>query len=73
MVGDGGLTQQLLVIFGRLTRLPRFVSKTLQRRGRKADYNFVSNELFIDFLSEAHEELTRKWRGSGAPSVKQRR
>jgi len=27
----------------------------------EADYNFISNELFIDFASETHEERTRRW------------
>lgn len=59
--GEGGFTQLLL---DRLRELPAVASVRVEdapATRSEADYNFISNELFIGFASETREERTRKW------------
>ena len=59
--GEGEFTQ---VLIDRLRRLPNvaFVRVEDAPASRsEADYNFVSNEVFVGFAVEARLERTRKW------------
>src|SRR5882757_9042526 len=59
--GEGEFTQLLL---DHLRQLPAVASVRVEdapATRSEADYNFISNELFIDFANEAREERTRKW------------
>jgi hypothetical protein len=59
--GEGEFTQLLL---DHLQQVPSIASVRVEdapATRSEADYNFISNEVFIDFVSESHEERSRKW------------
>ena len=59
--GEGEFTQ---VLIDHLRRVPNvaFVRVEDAPASRsEADYNFISNEVFVDFAVEARSERTRKW------------
>ena len=59
--GEGEFTQLLLE---HLRQMPNIAGVRLEdapATRSEADYNFISNEFFIDFVSETREERTRKW------------
>lgn len=59
--GEGEFTQLLL---DHLQQVPAVASVRVEdapATRSEADYNFISNELFIDFVSGIREERTRKW------------
>jgi hypothetical protein len=59
--GEGEFTQLLLE---HLRQMPNIAAVRLEdapATRSEADYNFISNEFFIDFVSESREERTRKW------------
>lgn len=59
--GEGTFTQLLLDHLRRLLTVAAVRVEDAPATRSEADYNFISNELFIDFTREAHEERTRKW------------
>jgi hypothetical protein len=59
--GEGEFTQLLLEHLGQVPGVAGVRVEDAPATRSEADYNFISNELFIEFVSEAHEELTRKW------------
>ena len=59
--GEGDFTQLLL---DHLRQVPEVAGVRIEdapATRSEADYNFISNELFIQFTSEPHEERSRKW------------
>ena len=54
--GEGEFTQLLLEHLRQVPGLPAFASRTLLRARSEADYNFISNEFFVDFATEARQE-----------------
>jgi hypothetical protein len=59
--GEGEFTQLLL---DHLRQMPTVASVRLEdapATRSEADYNFISNEFFVDFSSETREERSRKW------------
>ena len=59
--GEGEFTQLLVE---RLRQVPGIAALRVEdapATRSEADYNFISNELFIDFVRTAHEERGRKW------------
>ena len=59
--GEGEFTQLLLE---RLRQVPNIAGIRVEdapATRSEADYNFISNELYIDFSTEVHEERTRRW------------
>ena len=59
--GEGEFTQLLL---DHLQHVPSIASVRVEdapATRSEADYNFISNEFFIAFVSESHEERSRKW------------
>jgi len=59
--GEGEFTQMLLEHLRRLPGVAGIRVEDAPATRSEADYNFISNELYIDFASEAREERTRKW------------
>src|SRR6478672_1639312 len=59
--GEGGFTQLLLDHLREVPKVAGVRVEDAPATRSEADYNFISNELFIDFLSETREERTRKW------------
>ena len=59
--GEGEFTQLLLQHLGQVTGIAGVRVEDAPATRSEADYNFISNELFIQFASESHEERTRKW------------
>lgn len=59
--GEGGFTQLLVE---HLREVPAVASVRVEdapATRSEADYNFISNELYIAFANETREERTRKW------------
>jgi len=59
--GEGEFTQLLV---DHLRQVPTVASVRVEdapATRSEADYNFISNELFIEFVIETREERTRKW------------
>jgi hypothetical protein len=59
--GEGEFTQLLL---DHLRQVPTVASVRVEdapATRSEADYNFISNEFFVDFASETREERSRKW------------
>jgi hypothetical protein len=59
--GEGEFTQLLL---DHLRQMPTVASVRVEdapATRSEADYNFISNEFFVDFASETREERSRKW------------
>jgi len=59
--GEGEFTQLLVEHLRQLPGVAGVRVEDAPATRSEADYNFISNELFIEFVSEAHEERTRKW------------
>ena len=59
--GEGEFTQLLLEHLGQVPGIAGVRVEDAPATRSEADYNFISNELFIEFVSEAHEQRTRKW------------
>ena len=59
--GEGEFTQLLLE---RLRQVPNIATIRVEdapATRSEADYNFISNEVYINFSTEAREERSRKW------------
>jgi hypothetical protein len=59
--GEGEFTQLLVEHLRQLPAVAGVRIEDAPATRSEADYNFISNELFIEFASEAHEERMRKW------------
>jgi hypothetical protein len=59
--GEGEFTQLLLDHLRQVSEVTGVRVEDAPATRSEADYNFISNELFIDFASEARQEHTRKW------------
>ena len=59
--GEGEFTQLLLDRLRLLRTIAAVRVEDAPATRSEADYNFISNELFIDFLTDAREERSRKW------------
>jgi hypothetical protein len=59
--GEGTFTQLLVDHLGQVPTVAGVRVEDAPATRSEADYNFISNELFIDFVSETREERTRKW------------
>jgi hypothetical protein len=59
--GEGEFTQLLLDHLRQVSTLASVRVEDAPATRSEADYNFISNELFIDFATERREERTRKW------------
>jgi len=59
--GEGEFTQLLLEHLRHVQEVAAIRVEDAPATRSEADYNFISNELFIDFASETHEERARKW------------
>jgi hypothetical protein len=59
--GEGTFTQLLVDYLGQVPTVASVRVEDAPATRSEADYNFISNELFIDFVSETREERTRKW------------
>jgi hypothetical protein len=59
--GEGEFTQLLLEHLGQVPGVAGLRVEDAPATRSEADYNFISNELFIEFVSEAHVEHARKW------------
>src|SRR5262249_13568040 len=59
--GEGEFTQVLLDHLRQVSTVASIRVEDAPATRSEADYNFISNELFIDFVSEMREERTRKW------------
>jgi len=59
--GEGEFT---LLLLEHLRQMPSIAGVRVEdapATRSEADYNFISNELFIDFVRETREERSRKW------------
>ena len=59
--GEGEFTQLLLDHLRRVSTVAAVRVEDAPATRSEADYNFISNELYIVFVRETHEERTRKW------------
>jgi hypothetical protein len=59
--GEGTFTQLLVDYLGQVPMVAGVRVEDAPATRSEADYNFISNELFIDFVSETREERSRKW------------
>jgi len=59
--GEGEFTQLLLEHLRQVHEVAAIRVEDAPATRSEADYNFISNELFIEFASETHEERTRRW------------
>jgi len=59
--GEGEFTQLLVDYLRQVSAVASIRVEDAPATRSEADYNFISNELFIDFVSETREERTRKW------------
>jgi hypothetical protein len=59
--GEGEFTQLLVDHLRQVSTVASIRVEDAPATRSEADYNFISNELFIDFVSERREERKRKW------------
>jgi hypothetical protein len=59
--GEGEFTQLLLEHLRQVREVVAIRVEDAPATRSEADYNFISNELFINFANETHEERTRRW------------
>ena len=59
--GEGEFTQLLLQHLRQVPSIAAIRVEDAPATRSEADYNFISNEFFIDFVRETREELSRKW------------
>ena len=59
--GEGEFTQLLLDYLRKVPEVAAVRVEDAPATRSEADYNFISNELYVDFASETHQEVTRKW------------
>ena len=59
--GEGAFTQLLLDHLGLVPAVAAVRVEDAPATRSEADYNFISNEVFVDFAVESRQERTRKW------------
>src|SRR5438093_2450901 len=59
--GEGEFTQVLLDHLQLVPGVAALRVEDAPATRSEADYNFISNEIFVDFAIEAREERVRKW------------
>jgi hypothetical protein len=59
--GEGEFTQLLLDHLRQVSMVASIRVEDAPATRSEADYNFISNELFIDFVTEMREKRSRKW------------
>lgn len=59
--GEGEFTQVLLDHLRQVPAIAAIRVEDAPATRSEADYNFMSNELFVDFATETRHERTRKW------------
>ena len=59
--GEGEFTQLLLDHLRQVSTVAAIRVEDAPATRSEADYNFISNELFVDFATETREERARKW------------
>jgi hypothetical protein len=59
--GEGEFTQLLLDYLRKVPEVAAVRVEDAPATRSEADYNFISNELYVDFASETRQEVTRKW------------
>jgi hypothetical protein len=59
--GEGEFTHRLVDHLQRLPGVAAIRVEDAPASRSEADYNFISNEVFVNFAIETHEERARKW------------
>src|SRR6266478_479031 len=59
--GEGTFTEQLIGHLRGLETIAFIRVEDAPATRSEADYNFISNEVFVDFAVESRQERTRKW------------
>ena len=59
--GEGTFTQVLVEHLRQLPEITAIHVEDAPASRSDADYNFISNEIFVQFATEPHAERTRKW------------
>ena len=59
--GEGEFTQLLVDHLQRVPGVRRLRVEDAPASRSEADYNFISNELYVDFATESRQERGRKW------------
>jgi hypothetical protein len=59
--GEGEFTQLLVDHLQRLPGVAAVRVEDAPASRSEADYNFISNEVYVDFATEARQEHVRKW------------
>ena len=59
--GEGAFTQLLLDHLRQIADVAAVRVEDAPATRSEADYNFISNELYVEFVSEIHQEVMRKW------------
>jgi hypothetical protein len=59
--GEGEFTQLLLEHLRQVPSIAGVRVEDAPATRSDADYNFISNEFYVDFVRETREELSRKW------------
>jgi hypothetical protein len=59
--GEGEFTQLLVDHLQRLPGVAGLRVEDAPASRSEADYNFISNEVYVDFATEARQERVRKW------------
>ena len=59
--GEGEFTQVLIEYLGSIPGVALLRVEDAPTSRSEADYNFISNELFVGFTTETQEESVRRW------------
>jgi hypothetical protein len=59
--GEGTFTQVLIEHLKQLPEIAAIHVEDAPASRSDADYNFISNEIFVQFATEPHQERSRKW------------
>jgi len=59
--GEGAFTQRLIDRMQQLERLALIRVEDAPASRSEADYNFISNEIFVEFASDVHHEPVRRF------------
>jgi hypothetical protein len=59
--GEGEFTQLLIEHLGQVSRVAYVRVEDAPASRSEADYNFISNEVFVQFATESRQERGRKW------------
>jgi hypothetical protein len=59
--GEGVFTQVLVDHLTQVAEIAAILVEDAPASRSEADYNFISNEIFVKFATEVHRERSRKW------------